>query len=1389
MNWTKFNTHGESNNHAFELMCNTLFENWCKDEYGEDLIQVTFINGSGGDGGIEAFARLKNDEIIGVQSKWFPEKIESSQIKQIRDSFETALKVRPNIKKYIVCIPKDLTAKRIVRGGKISTNTEFDRWNKFIESVKDTYSDVEIVLWDETTILQELVKERNAGIYKFWFETTIIFNNQIETSFAKAQNSWAKSKYIPEVYSFGYIHDKVEYFLGSVSLNARRCTAIINFRKRLIDLNRAFNDLISLNIENDDTNLREKIVVDIQTIDKWIEKFLFIEYMILEGNKICFEESRIGLKCSYWDIKNSDSRFRKYFHFNAIELLLDNIEEDFYHLHLLINDNKENYLIILGNQGTGKTAGIVAEAVNFFEEKSHLPILVHAKDFCEGDTWTNIICNSVGLSNEWSERELLAALQISAILKNNVDSDFKVNAQCVICVDGIDESKSWDFWKNKIDEVRAYKKDFPRIKFIFLSRPYVFNEAYESHRFTNLIFLPTNGDSDIEVLCEKYFLYYGVNIGNHTWIKNYLRTPDAVRLFCDLYRHSDITELAKNTLVITNLYNKKIEELDKGFNVYKQSAPLGLLKIALMEIADLFIQKGAITYSEILDSVSRQVEPYLEQILDYLNQEGFIYTYTKDNDVFETPKIFYSWGKQAALEYLIAQKIYKKLKCREITGIEYTEGIYQMLSLIAIEDRHLLYEYPEANLDSHIMYNSTCYALANCSLEVAHHYRKCIKDLLNSSVTQFRDVINRVILPVANIDGHPLGSQLLDEILRSFQSSAERDIWWSIPAYLNDNDKAEWKSYVEINFAGLELNPNDNYLNKPLLIVWTFTNVNNELRQESRRKLFNWALDNYMGFYQLFCKCIDINDFQVIEELFSIAYGLALSQNVPSDYLKVFSEWILENVFSKDGLYRYENIVIRYYAQGIVKRSIKEGISDRGYSNLIKPKYNYEPNRLELFEKAILSERMTGYNSIDYDLSRYVLCDKMEHFFKGWSTSIHDTNQELEHFKDKYQSYFNSNEFKYDGFIIAAAYQFLLSQGWSPEVFYSHADKARLGIDLLIRRTYSAASHGSRSRIMTITEKNVWLARHKIEAVLSNQLPYYKDSSCYEFIDDYSEIESFNNPYQEYIIGLNKDVDESCIHIDLLANMCSDRLDAVNIIKWIKEDCIPEFDKWFEPIDDNIIISMFANVQNESSGINEAIWISSGIVNSADFNVLIKSVEQGSEIKDVLCNVSDFHAYQDCRYYCTPIDVCLLHSDKEMNNKLTFEYEGVDVEVCMLISECTTQYESKSDYSFMIPTILLRDICKINYGDGFNYIDKDGVAIAKYYNNNECWGNSQKYLMVNKNSFKNGLEETGVKHFWLFRVYRTMSTKARERFNDLWEEKNTVFLVWKDDAGYHYLPI
>ena len=43
MEWTKFNTHGESSNHAFEVMCNILFETWCKKEYQEELKYFSFV--------------------------------------------------------------------------------------------------------------------------------------------------------------------------------------------------------------------------------------------------------------------------------------------------------------------------------------------------------------------------------------------------------------------------------------------------------------------------------------------------------------------------------------------------------------------------------------------------------------------------------------------------------------------------------------------------------------------------------------------------------------------------------------------------------------------------------------------------------------------------------------------------------------------------------------------------------------------------------------------------------------------------------------------------------------------------------------------------------------------------------------------------------------------------------------------------------------------------------------------------------------------------------------------------------------------------------------------------------------------------------------------------
>lgn len=32
MNWERFQTYGQSSEKSFEMLCNQLFENWCKEE-------------------------------------------------------------------------------------------------------------------------------------------------------------------------------------------------------------------------------------------------------------------------------------------------------------------------------------------------------------------------------------------------------------------------------------------------------------------------------------------------------------------------------------------------------------------------------------------------------------------------------------------------------------------------------------------------------------------------------------------------------------------------------------------------------------------------------------------------------------------------------------------------------------------------------------------------------------------------------------------------------------------------------------------------------------------------------------------------------------------------------------------------------------------------------------------------------------------------------------------------------------------------------------------------------------------------------------------------------------------------------------------------------------
>lgn len=1390
MDWTKFNTHGESCNHAFEVMCNLLFEAWCKKEYGKH-INVIFINGAGGDGGVEAYATLTDGSVVGVQSKWFPDKLEDSQIKQIGASFSTAIKVRPNLSKYIVCIPRDLGSQRMVKGGNVSQNTEENRWLKLKESFKAFAPTVEIELWNETRIQEMITWPELVGIYKFWFDNSEIFEEYFELSFNKAINSWARTRYIPDLYSEGYIHQKIQFFLGSKSLSKRRYNAWREMLERLISLKRSFQDLLMLDFPDSDKELVTMIKNDLVTIDEWIAFLENGQDSVKRGITPRFDKD-FKLECTVEAIKNSTLHFHRYFHFHSAEKILENLVDEFFDFKEFLSEKDSNRLILLGNPGSGKTTGIVSETGLFLENKEHLPILVHAKDFSSGETWASIIEKTLGLSSNWDEKELLFSIQSSAQLGRG-DADpkqFDVVSKCIICVDGIDESESWDFWKNRIEETEAYKELYPRVKFVFLSRPYVFGDVYKLTYRNDVSSIPYHGDVNPIELCDSYFNAYKITIGNNRWIKTLLRTPLAVKLFCDIYKGTNVENIDNNTTVITKLFRKKIELLEDRFNKQIKKDAKGNVHTILCEIAELFAAKENLSEKELTERLSGTITNHLSELLEFLEEEGFIYSFRRQKDDFSPALTYYSWGMQPAFDYLISRKLFDAIDRDEKIDIEYTSGIYEMLSLIVIEEKgKLLFQIPNIKIADEVAFDLVCYTLSSASVNTVAPYREYFKNLLDYSVHQFRELVNHVVIPVSMVEGHPLGAELLDEFLRKFKSSAERDIWWSIPGYLRDNYNAEWRANSEINFEDITLSENDTSETSPLILAWSLSSVNNEIRQRSRMELITWGINHSDEFWKLFVRMADLDDDQILEDIFAVAYGIALDQFATEEYINGASKWAQANVFSPVGLKRYENSAIRYYSGSIVKIAISRKIEKETLKEVITPPFSYELELPELALEAISAERMGGYKAIDYDLLRYVLCDYLDGFFRTNYKKKALESDSLA-FIEKYKSKYNIDDLHVDGLIISMAYEYLKNHGWNPDVFWQYDDPENYGVDIVIHRTHFPATHGSMSRVMTVAEKNVWLARHHIECVFANEISYrdWSTDGKESYLDDYSYLENFINPYQDYVNKNHYENEEYWYHLDLLARLDAENPDDKTIEQWMQDGLIPDFKSWLFDNNDLMLLDTFTNAVNEMAGIEEAIWVSTGVIEKKNLPKLIDCLKVYSEERVELQNHSGFHAGQDCRCYCTPQEACVVHPDKEIDASINFQFGDEILEVKKASARCLSADEMDVEKTFFLPSSYIRNITGITFGDGFEYKDSAGNVIASFFSNGENWGTQQEILLIKKDKLLEALDKTGYTPIWVFRVYKSPSSKSYERYPHILHDTDIAYLVWIEDE-IRYMPL
>jgi hypothetical protein len=84
------------------------------------------VDGSGGDGGVEALRMLGDGSKVGFQAKYYPVRDDIAWGK-IEESVKTALTNHPELKRYVIALPCDFTGKRAARGG--STEGLWGKWD------------------------------------------------------------------------------------------------------------------------------------------------------------------------------------------------------------------------------------------------------------------------------------------------------------------------------------------------------------------------------------------------------------------------------------------------------------------------------------------------------------------------------------------------------------------------------------------------------------------------------------------------------------------------------------------------------------------------------------------------------------------------------------------------------------------------------------------------------------------------------------------------------------------------------------------------------------------------------------------------------------------------------------------------------------------------------------------------------------------------------------------------------------------------------------------------------------------------------------------------------------------------------------------------------------
>lgn len=776
-------------------------------------------------------------------------------------------------------------------------------------------------------------------------------------------------------------------------------------------------------------------------------------------------------------------------------------------------------------------------------------------------------------------------------------------------------------------------------------------------------------------------------------------------------------------------------------------------------------------------------------VINYLNNYGILSCYCQHDSLFSGKKYLYSPGLRSYFDHASTIMLLEKFADPALINFEEYKNLSTdtLYGLAAVSIRKYGYLITQNESLSKIVDDSTLaeiryWALINSTADVAEKYKPTIIEQMGISSSLLYTTVNRLILPLSRKSHHPLGVSLLNEFLTNFDKPAQRDIMWSETGYLKESYNKKWNRNVSLEILeDYPLVKTDKYDGLPAVYAWSLSVLNNTLRTEYRQSLMRWALTQPSEFIKLFYEFSNVNDPQILNDLYSILLCVAYETN-DKEFVKAAFNWISNRILSSNGIDDNRSIAIRYYSIAIVYKAIELEICDKEDVIKFLPPYSANNYKIKLDKGALSGTRMNGYRGIiGYDLSRYVLVDPIESSFNCYNQK---DKQLLKEFLSKVcMNLYGCSEIKFEQFILSAAYAFITDMGWNENEFLNYnvdenTGKVIGGFDYSILGTYYQADHGAQSKVMSVCEKYVWMARDYIYGFLCDRLNY---GDTKDKLTDYGMLQNFIIPMQE-INQINPDdiPEENPWHIPGRDKLCA-RIDCKNkgdivklisespTINWVDWICVKNDGRYKIKAEDLLALYSFSRLKTANMEI--CLFINSIIIDKSNIKAFIERIKKEKNCEK-FSSVDNLSGGVEADCYITPKECCWFGWKKHFEPSDLEYFDSFNL-LCATDKGCWSHNEY-GDMFYHIPSPFVRKMLGINNSDGYLFYDSNKQIQAERSIAGKMHHTYQEYLWVDKQKILNMLESENKAILWVTKEYRSETGLSKEKFGDFFIDKTVL---------------